>query len=698
MNPPDVPPPPAPPAPRMYETLYGLPTHLDAAPEGYGSQQFYQPWRVPIGAVPTPTPAALLSSLNDSHRMGTKSCFLALVPAPDPTANPEGLIKCFTGLRTFSPQLGHPATDWDNKSYAFISDVFPNSSQAQSVEISSYHLSVTPNTRVLQNAAMLQHFNGAPDQQMFGPFEPDDGATFLARSRRIVYAPCTMYHLFKDPQSPRSAYIQAHTWLTTNNLLTEYEPLLHHLLTACTRAGVDLPSVLMCEPFTVPLADDVLFKHRQDVLLYDLPALSQSAESQATSSVAAAVAALGTQQRDYRNDDANRRLTAEGNKPLAFWGPTNLQFLTALCHGNLAPIWEALATTPRGQQRPCLQSHCDTGGNTVFGPHTRLIISPKTARAVIGLDFDALDEHDLTQGCAQPFALAEQFTPAAQARAAQNAQAYDIVNQGGAAPVLGDIRELLAPDPDNAILPTSLEQARHMIQLTLILLYVLLGSDHDVVRNTERFHRQWLAHAHDLIHYVPVSPGYRLLGPALFVRYYQLELQYWISRQWRSVDIVPSPQFDDMFACIKRQSAWEPRFPPAYLSPMVPVPAPERAPRQRQPAANPQGDRVPPLVPGRPPAPAQHPLPNLMVRNDSYKGNLFQTYADRPVRVRQVLDANPNTPPPRSPMDPSVNMCVAFHVKGMCNTRCGRAADHHPHTDAQDAPLVTWCGECYPQA
>jgi hypothetical protein len=43
-------------------------------------------------------------------------------------------------------------------------------------------------------------------------------------------------------------------------------------------------------------------------------------------------------------------------------------------------------------------------------------------------------------------------------------------------------------------------------------------------------------------------------------------------------------------------------------------------------------------------------------------------------------------------------MCLAFHVKGMCNQQCGRNADHVEYNGTEYAPLVEWCTEHYPAA
>ena len=44
---------------------------------------------------------------------------------------------------------------------------------------------------------------------------------------------------------------------------------------------------------------------------------------------------------------------------------------------------------------------------------------------------------------------------------------------------------------------------------------------------------------------------------------------------------------------------------------------------------------------------------------------------------------------PPSPHDTNIYMCPAFHIKGMCNTHCGKVGDHLPHSASQDNPLLS---------
>ena len=45
---------------------------------------------------------------------------------------------------------------------------------------------------------------------------------------------------------------------------------------------------------------------------------------------------------------------------------------------------------------------------------------------------------------------------------------------------------------------------------------------------------------------------------------------------------------------------------------------------------------------------------------------------------------------PPSPVDPSINCCLTYQIKGMCNRLCKRAWYHCSHTADQDYPLLCW--------
>ena len=52
---------------------------------------------------------------------------------------------------------------------------------------------------------------------------------------------------------------------------------------------------------------------------------------------------------------------------------------------------------------------------------------------------------------------------------------------------------------------------------------------------------------------------------------------------------------------------------------------------------------------------------------------------------------------PSSPVDPKCKACLAFHIKGMCNTGCGNMTDHAAHNREQDLPLWGWAVRAMPE-
>jgi hypothetical protein len=64
------------------------------------------------------------------------------------------------------------------------------------------------------------------------------------------------------------------------------------------------------------------------------------------------------------------------------------------------------------------------------------------------------------------------------------------------------------------------------------------------------------------------------------------------------------------------------------------------------------------------------------------------------LRVRDVLQRAGSTN--RVPNNSNgVEMCMSYHLKGMCNTNCSRRGDHRDHTPAEDQALLGWCQQHY---
>ena len=93
----------------------------------------------------------------------------------------------------------------------------------------------------------------------------------------------------------------------------------------------------------------------------------------------------------------------------------------------------------------------------------------------------------------------------------------------------------------------------------------------------------------------------------------------------------------------------------------------------------------------------EDPPTNHHIQNVQHKHDKFQRYIQMGLHVKEVLE-HAERPPLPCPFDPSVHMCVMYHVLGHCNGLCKRQADHRAHTEKQDQPLYEWCTNCYKSA
>ena len=189
----------------------------------------------------------------------------------------------------------------------------------------------------------------------------------------------------------------------------------------------------------------------------------------------------------------------------------------------------------------------------------------------------------------------------------------------------------------------------------------------------------------------------QLLLPTRMVRWVQLRLDRWFRTQRLSATDLPAPNLVEIFEKIENEEQWFPQIPEEYLGQLGctnPRSLPAQAPRNVG-AQLGLPRAAPPGVPG---GPGGDEAGQSIVRNGSYNA-AFERFKNLNIpisTIRRRLRDNPNMRrPPASPVAANTEMCLAFHIKGLCNTRCGKAGDHVPHTEQQDTPLLSWCEECY---
>ena len=129
-----------------------------------------------------------------------------------------------------------------------------------------------------------------------------------------------------------------------------------------------------------------------------------------------------------------------------------------------------------------------------------------------------------------------------------------------------------------------------------------------------------------------------------------------------------------------------PHFTPTGGEPTLPL-----APANVPPTPTPPGGAITPLNPnnrGR-----DEPNVNRTV-NTSFNALLFNTYKISSLKckaLRDRIDNNTLVALPKSKVDITRPMCLAWHTKGQCNVNCPCASDHVQYSASEYAPLAEWC-------
>ena len=250
------------------------------------------------------------------------------------------------------------------------------------------------------------------------------------------------------------------------------------------------------------------------------------------------------------------------------------------------------------------------------------------------------------------------------------------------------VRQLRATAPVNLAL--NFRQARRKLVALRLLLLAMLGDQHPLYRNFDSFLYDYLDledHWGQRMQNIPHAP-------AVVLRYVQLRLHTWFRAQETSTRRTPvePPDFDDMFHALNEATrAWVPDLPEAYLLPPAPPPAPVPAPRPRAaPAAAPANPAAPAARPPRANNAERQRGTAVVNPSPSPLFARFQTAVQDRSNTIKAMMTKAGDPPLLTRLGTSYPMCVSYHVRGRCWSTCPRSNDHCFHTNAEDAPLVTW--------
>jgi hypothetical protein len=358
-------------------------------------------------------------------------------------------------------------------------------------------------------------------------------------------------------------------------------------------------------------------------------------------------------------------------------------------------MWLNLASEPRRQDGiVAIQQSFDSMAQSLglFGVH--IPITPDVVAKIRSVALEMSNEEDLTTGI-HPFTFAY-LDSSEIADAYAIAEQYKMLHDDKGTPTLQDAIALATPS--RVKLPKSPSEAHIYFQNFRVALHVLLGGTHAVTQAYDVFWRRWSTSQQYLLGVHTQQP---LMFPTLAVRWVQLRVSLWFAQQAMVNVALNPPNFVELLNLIRLHAPWEPTFPAHYYNVRAPT-MPTRvmpdpltsatnittagtiAPASGHPHITPSGPTAPPSIRER----------GSVQRKPTPINPSFQRFVDMNLRVRDVMvrAGKDNRVPTNSN---GVEICLSYHLKGMCNTNCARSGDHKEHSAAEDQAILRWCEAHY---
>jgi hypothetical protein len=666
----------------------------DKAAGNYGT--IMNTFVVPPAGVGALTPVQVSDAVFASAVVDPQAFVMLIVDA----THPNGRICLFHRLQRYAPQLGAP-TEFDNVGYAFFGDL-TNNQAPPSIEwpANAFH-QVAASVRVLQREVLDQHLATGPDLDLLGPFGKEDAGTDVIRVRQVMLVPFRYVRiLLERPLTPREAWVQVAGAIYNDGAQVACEPLLDWLRVAITRQGENQASRLQQEHPRVPLMLPALVQRRWQLIITDLPALSSGATMAAGHVIASSLNALVSDNREFRTADEARREQSSARTPEKCFGRNGVLKLLRLCHvttsDNLPDMWVQMANEPRRQDGiVTIQQSFDSMAQSLglFGVH--IPITPDLVAKIRSVALEMSNEDDLMTGI-HPFTFAYLDTSKI-AEAYAVAEHYKMLHDDKGAPTLQDA--IILATPGRVKLPKSFSEAHIYFQNFRVAVHVLLGSNHEFTKAYDAFWRRWSTSQQYLLGVYTQQPG---MFPTLAVRWVQLRVSLWFAQQALENAPLEVPNFAELLNHIRLHMPWEPSLPSQYYNNRNNTQAMALQQQQAiEPVVNSgtggasrESAMTAAVVTSGTIAPPTIKTRGTIVRKTAPINPAFMKFVNMNLRVRDVLQrAGPTRRVPNN--NSGIEMCLSYHMKGVCNSNCSRSLDHKEHQPTEDQAIVKWCESNY---
>lgn len=559
-------------------------------------------------------------------------------------------------------------------------------------------------------------FQNNPGEDVMGPWPVGEAHTNQVRVRHATFVPPRYIASHLDTEfTPREAFQRFSPLIRLEDAQTRaaLQPLHNWLLAMVTKSVAGTAPPIFRTPFHAMNAT-VLRRQRSTIVYNYFPSLDPTrVHTHNSMLLATQIGNVAQEMQETRKENREYHERKEASKtPSQRWSIiSHLHNIAQVDNDSqLPPIWEQLANAKAKDYRQLIQEAVNCMVTTLPSVSKDLVftIDQNIVTMVQNLGFP-MHNLDLLSTGFQPFIVGQASSKAAKQLAAKTFLT-DIVARSNVQLSLPEAAELTSVLAQDQLVTTHIE-GLNLVQRFYVLAAVFLGSNHLAVRHLKTFFDQYKsATLTTLEHVQPRMLGYTNMLPAVIIRWLQLNWADWLNEQWNVDTVMTCENFSLLFRRIRRgEHQWEVSLPLEYHSVLQRLLAPPIPPAPMHP--NNIGGGGGGITPGgrggnTPGGGGNTPggggnIPpggnsNQQVANNNYN-EAFAQYREFRAEGRQIpirrIRANANNVVPPSPRDGNVEMCIAYHVLGRCQSNCRRLVDHVQHTAEEDAPLVAFCAE-----
>jgi len=574
-------------------------------------------------------------------------------------------------------QLGRNSS-WAGQVFATNGDVIKD--RMVTVQFPAEPFNVAQKARVLSVDDTTNYFE-EHREDLFVPTVAEDAANSKELTvRNMMWIPTFLVPDLLLPQgyAPRDFWQIAITKLQENGKLNDCEIFVDWMRVATTAITVRVSATRSSESFAilkpslvVPIMDDELFENRNNIVNKDLPGRFNQGMgfNNAILKLADAVAANTTNAVSLVKEQSEKIPSKKWPESISLL----LTYQQVEKEETLPPIYLRLAKASKQETRMLIQSFMTERSNKDDAFCSQpLIVNVAMAKCI--QEFDYLPGHPdtITQGL-HPFVI-NNGNMEAREHSLKNAQRYDAIENSSLGLMLQDLDTLLANEIGH--IPISYTETEATLGMFGDLLAVVFLPTHTLNKAFAAFWKEWGKAKMHLIYVIDQARTYR---PVHILRRMQLELYYWFD----SIRRKSTPReldFTRILYEIHINAFSPPLLPPQLMRPLEPpttmgdmlvfpagattnVTSPEPSADIEQSNATAKSVLVP--NPVGPDATLEQHLQGLHIRDITQNGSV------------------PNN-------DKGQPMCVAFHTKGRCFSKCKRASDHKAHSTAEQSRLRKW--------